>query len=167
VRAAPALLGAILALAAPGCSLAPFGDETEPPLEDFGVRISSGIGAADPYLDGVSVGPDSTVQFHAKIGDGNVIEFSMPRGPSQEIEVTGSAEGSDEALETVTLTSSSGAPIEVDGVYSIDPGFVGTEDNSTGDELVLRIAAPRLTGTGQGQVRLSFKTDVVGPGSAP
>jgi hypothetical protein len=167
VRAALALIGALLALGAPGCALDPFGDETEPPLEDFGVRISAGIGAADPYLAGVSVEADSTVQFDAKIGDGNVIEFSMPRGPAQEIEVTGSAEGSDEALETVTLSSSTGAPIEVEGVYSIDPGFVGTEDNSTGDELVLRIAAPRLTGTGQGQVRLSFKTDVIAPGSAP
>ena len=164
MRVALALIGAAIALAAPGCSLDPYADETVPPLEDFGVRISSGIGAADPYLDGVSVEADSTVQFRAKIGDGKVIEFSMPRGPSQEIEVTGSGEGSDEALETVTLSSSTGAPIEVEGVYSIDPGFVSVEDNSTADELVLRIAAPRLTGTGQGQVRLSFKTDVIPPG---
>lgn len=167
MRAALAALCLLVALGASGCALDPFGNETEPPVEDFGVRISAGIGAADPYLSSVSVEPDSTVQFEAKIGDGNVIEFSMPRGPAEEIEVTASGEGSDEALATVSLSSATAAPLELDGVYAVDPGFVGVEDNSTADELRLRIAAPRLTGTGQGQVLLSFKTDVGKPVAAP
>lgn len=154
-------------LGASGCALDPFGNETQPVVSDFGVRISAGIGAADPYLPGVEVGPDSTVQFRARIGDGNVVEFAMPRGPAEEIEVSAFEEGSDEVLGSVTLTSSTGAPIELDGVTAVDPGFVGAEDNSTPQELRLRVAAPRLTGTGQGRVNLRFKTDVSSRGSAP
>lgn len=157
------MVAALFALVFSGCTLDPFANETQPTLSDFGVRVSAGIGAADPYLPGVSVEPGSTVQFRARVGDGNVVEFAMPRGPAEEIEVSAFEEGSDEAIESVEVTSIDGGPIELDGLAAVDPGYVGAEDNSTADELRLRIAAPRLTGTAQGQVNLTFKTDVTAP----
>ncbi len=166
MRRATAVAAVLVALSFSGCALDPFGNETQPTLSDFGVRVSAGIGAADPYLPGVSVEPDSTVQFRARIGDGNVVEFAMPRGPAEEIEVSAFAEGSDESIETVTVSSIDGTRSSSTGSTAVDPGFVGVEDHSTADELRLRIAAPRLTGTAQGQVTLTFKTDVIRPGSA-
>jgi hypothetical protein len=150
----------------PGCALDPFADETVPPVEDFGVRISAGLGSADPYLDAAEVGPDNEVQFRARIGDGRVIEMTAPRGPSEELIVTATPEGSDVALATVTLSSRTGRELSVDRLHSFDPGYVSIEDNSTEDELVLRIATPRLTGTDQGEVPFTFKMDVVPPGGS-
>lgn len=166
-RGAALLLVALAALALPACSpLDPFEEETLPPLERFGVRISSGLGAAAPYLDSVEVTPPSTAQFIAKVADGKVVEFSMPRGPAPEITVTATLEGSSQPLKQVTITSADGKDIEVDRLYSFDPGFVSVEDNSTGEELRLRVATPRLTGTGQGAVSFGFKTDIPGkPGA--
>lgn len=160
----PALAAALAAtLVLGGCGLDPFEEETLPPIERFGVRISAGIGAAKPYLETAEVLAPATTQYVVEIADGNVIEVSMPRGPATEIPVTATLEGSSEPLRQVTLVSADGDPFEVEGLYSFDPGFVAVEDNSTEDELRLRIATPRLTATGQGAVRFTFKTDVPTP----
>jgi hypothetical protein len=154
-------VAALAALLLSGCSvLDPFEEETLPPVEEFGARISAGLGAAAPYLDTQEVTAPSTVQFRIDVADGNVIEIAAPRGPAPEIPVTATLEGSDEILKEVTLTGADGEDVRVQSLYSFDPGFVAVEDNSTDDQLLLRIATPRLTGTGQGGVRFTFKTDV-------
>lgn len=161
-RTVLALVGVLSAVA--GCSpLDPFEADTEPPLEALEVRISAGVGAADAYLDEVTVGPGNTVQFNALIGDGKVIVVTMPRRPAEEIVASGRLEGSDEVLGSAVLRSRGGRAISVDDLYSFDPGYPGIEARVSPEELELRIATPRLTDTGQGQVPFTFKSDVVGP----
>ena len=160
MTARAAALGLALVVALTGCGLDPFEEETLPPVESFGVRVSSGLGAADPYLESVEITPPATAQFVVKVADGNVIEISIPRGPATELPVTAALEGESEPLKQVSLVSATGDPFGVEGLYSFAPGFVAVEDNSTDEELRLRIATPRLTGTGQGAVRFTFKTDV-------
>ena len=160
---AVALVGVMLG-ASTGCGpLDPFEADTLPALESFEVRISAGVGAADAYLDEVEVGPRSTVQFNALIGDGNVIVVTMPREPADEIVAEARLEGSDEVLGSAVLRSRTGRPISVEDLYSFDPGYPGIEAHDSPEELELRIATPRLTDTGQGQVPFTFKSDVVAP----
>lgn len=161
MRTKATLLAALAALlAGGGCALNPYGEETVPSLESFGVRISSGIGAADAYVDAVEVGADNTVQFEAMVGDGKTLEVTIPREPAAEIVASARLEGSDEVIGSVILRSRGSAPISVERLYAFDPGYIGVEADSTDEHLELRIATPRLTGTVQGQVPFTFKSDV-------
>ncbi len=92
------------------------------------------------------------------IADGNAVEVMIPRGPADELTVTATAENG----ETVksTLTSATGEPFTLHRLFLYDPGYIGVENQSTDDELALRIATPRLTGAGQGQVPFTFKMKV-------
>jgi hypothetical protein len=161
VKSRVTALAALAALTLSGCGgLDPFEEETLPPVEQFGVRITAGIGAAAPYEESQEITAPSTLQFRVEVADGNVVEVSMPTGPAAEIPVSVALEGTEEPLQQLTLLGTDGADVEVQNLYSFDPGFVAVEDNSTEDELRLRVATPRLTGTGQGAVKFTFKTDV-------
>ena len=156
-----AAIGALLAVTAAGCALAPYGEETLPPIDRQELRITSGPGTGSEYAPAVEVFPGSTVQVLTEIADGKAVIVEIPRGPAIEVAVTARVEDEPDAeAATATIRSATGEPITMDHLYEFDPGYIGVEDNSDADTLVLRIATPRLTGTGQGQVPFTFKTDV-------
>lgn len=161
MRSALAVLALVATLSFSGCDLDPFDPETVPALEEFEVRVTRGIGAADPFFQAVEVGPDSTVQFAMLVGDGRAVEVTIPREPATQIDAEARLEGSDTVVARATLTSLDGEPISVAGLFSFDPGYVSVETRTLDDELRIRIATPRLTGTPQGQVPFTFKTNVL------
>lgn len=161
MRVIAAALGAVaLTCAVSGCALAPFGEETVPPLERAQARITEGAGTANRYGDSVDVIPGNVVQFETLIGDGRTVIVTIPRGPTRMLTASFRLEGSDEVLTSVALGSRSGEPVSLGDPFEFDPGYLGIEHHSTGEQIELRLAAPRLTGTDQGQVRFTFKTEV-------
>ena len=150
-----------LALLLPGCALDPYAEETLPPVEKHVVRITEGAGTTSGYHAGVEVTPPAEVQFLTEIADGKAVEFRIPRGPAQELE--GEVFVEDEPggpAGTTLLGSATDEPITAVRVFEFDPGYIAVEEGTDGEYLTLRIATPRLTGTGQGQVPFTFKLEI-------
>jgi hypothetical protein len=159
IRAAvAAVLLAVLAAGAGGCTLDPSVADTLPPIERHGVRITKGPGTSSDYEESAEVVSGNVVQVLTLIADGNSVVVNIPRGPADELTVTARAENGD-TVES-TLRSATGEPITVHRLFLFDPGYIGVENHSNDEELELRIATPRLTGAGQGQVPFTFKTKV-------
>jgi hypothetical protein len=156
---AAAVALAVAAAALGGCALAPYSDETLPPIERHGLRVTKGIGSADEYAEVIEAYPGSTIQILTEIADGKTVIVSFPRGPAAEIDVTAHVEGepAEEGV-TSTIRSGDGGPLTLEGAFEFTPGYVGVEDHSNAEEISVRLATPRLTGTGQGQVPFTFKT---------
>lgn len=152
--AAPAL---VVALALAGCSLNPFPGDTLPPIQDLGVRITEGPGAADAYQSVIEVVPPSEVQVQTIISDGESATFTLPRqaSPSLEVMVT---DGS--TTRSVSIVSVDGEPLTMSRPFEFDPGYVGIEQESGVEALTMRASTSRLTGAGQGEVPFTFKTKV-------
>jgi hypothetical protein len=159
LRAAAIALGLTLALAAGGCGVDPVGGETLPPISSTQVRITDGPGTSSQYASEVAVQPGNVVQLRILIADGNAVEVRVPRGPTQASEAIAVADDGESA--EITLRSATGEPFTLDRPFQFDPGYIGVEQRSDGEELAVRISTPRLTGTGQGQVPFTFKVRVV------
>lgn len=158
MRALVAAICAFALAALPGCSVVPYSEESLPPIERHGLRITKGVGTSSEYSPVIEVERASTVQVLTEIADGNTVNVSIPRGPATEFEVIAEVEGEPSERAASTIRSASGEPLTLEPLFEFDPGYIGVEDNSDADTLSLRIAAPRLTGTGQGQVPFTFKT---------
>lgn len=158
--AASVLVALALVATVSGCALDPFGEETVVPVEHARVRITEGTDTSRHYTDSVRVVPGDVVQFKTLIGDGETVIVTIPRGPASELVATTRLEGSDETLTKVSLRSQSGGPVSLGDPFEFDPGYIGIERHSTDEQIALRLATPRLTGTAQGQVRLTFKLEV-------
>ena len=155
------LAGCCSALLLGGCALDPYGEETLPPVEKHVVRITEGAGTTSGYHSAVEVTPPAEIQFLTEIADGKAVEFRIPRGPADQLE--GEVFVEDESggpAGTTILGSATGEPLEAVRFFEFDPGYIGVEEGTDGDYLTLRIATPRLTGTGQGQVPFTFKLEV-------
>ena len=159
---------AVLAAGASGCALSPWDPETLPTLDKFQSRITAGTGTTAAYQvgDELTVEPDSTVQFRTLIGDGNAVVYTIPTEPAPEVEIGVHSEDDPGETETITLRGAGGEDITVGNPTAFDPGYLGVEHEESDGELTLRVIAPRLTGTPQGQARFSFKLDV-GTASQP
>lgn len=151
------LVAGVTALSAGGCSLTPYGEENLPPISEHGLRITKGVGTNSEYGPSIEVFERSTVQVLTEIADGNTVTVSAPRGPAQEITVTARVEDDPATTATSTMRSGSGAELTLHRLFEFDPGYIGVEDQSTAETLAVRIATPRLTGSGQGQVPFTFK----------
>ena len=158
MRVAAAVVCALAMSAWAGCAVVPYSDESLPPIEGHGLRITEGVGTSSDYGPVIEVEPRSTIQVLTEITDGNTVNLTIPRGPATEFEVSVVVEGEPEEHVASTIRSASGEPLTLENLYEFDPGYIGVEDNSDAETLSLRIATPRLTGTGQGQVPFTFKT---------
>ena len=160
-RAAAAASVASLALLVTGCGLAPYADETLPAVGQHEVRITEGAESSAGYQPSVDVTPPSEVQFLTEIADGKTVLVTVPRGPAPELTVEVTVEGAgSEPVATSTLRSETGEPLVAGSFFEYDPGYLGIEELSDDQQLTLRIAAPRLTGTPQGRVPFTFKLRV-------
>ena len=158
-RLAAALAMIALATGLAGCAFVPYSDETLPPIERHGLRVTKGVGSSDEYRPVIEAFPNSTIQVLTEIADGKTVIVTIPRGPATEIEVTAHVEGESPAAgASSTIRSGDGEPLSLEGAFEFTPGYVGVEDHTTAEEISVRLAAPRLTGTGQGQVPFTFKT---------
>lgn len=158
---AAGLAGIALLLGAGGCGLDPFGDETVPPLEDAGIRITEGVGTSAAYRDTVEAVAGNVVQLRALIGDGKTLVATADRGPTEQVVLSFALEGPERPLAAVTVRSRDGEPISIGEPFEFDPGYVGVEHHSDDRRVELRLAVPRLTGTPQGQVTFTFKMKVL------
>ena len=158
MRAFLAAAGLLAIAALPGCSVVPYSDDSLAPIQRHGLRITEGVGTSSSYVPAIEVDRDSTIQVLTEISDGNTVNVSIPRGPATEFEVRAEVEGEPDEVATSTIRSADGEPLTLETPFQYDPGYIGVEDNSDTDTLSLRIATPRLTGTGQGQVPFTFKT---------
>jgi len=150
-----------LALLVAGCGLTPYGDESLPPVGQHELRITEGVGSRIGYSPSVDVTPPAEVQFLTEIADGRTILVSVPRGPAPELTVEVRVEGGGrDPVATSTLRSATGEPLIAGRFFEYDPGYLGIESGGDEERLTLRIAAPRLTGTPQGQVPFTFKLRV-------
>lgn len=150
---------ALVAVGLSGCGLDPFEPETQPPVADLEVRITEGIDTTRSFAETTEIAPPSTIQVRSLIGDGDAIEFDIPRGPANELELVATEADAEDPLASISISAADGDPIEAARLHSFDPGFVAIEDDSDADRLLLRATAPRLLNTGQGQVDFSFKID--------
>jgi hypothetical protein len=157
-RVCAALATVAVTFASTGCSPDPYGEDVHPPVEDMGVRITKGIGTSNAFQAGVEVLPDSEIQVRTKIADGEAVVFRVPRGPVETAEVVAGSEEEGHVPSAVTIASASGEPLTFHRLFEFDPGYLSVEHRSTDDTLEVRVTAPRLTGTGQGQALFSFKT---------
>ncbi len=153
---------AILALtvALGGCGLEPFGAVDVAPVEGTGVRITEGSGSSSRYTESTRVAPGNVVQFETTLGDARTAIVTVPRGPATELVVGVRLEGSSEVLGTATLLSLNGLPVRLGEPFGFDPSYVGIERHSDGERIELRLAVPRLAGTGRDQVTFTFKVPV-------
>jgi hypothetical protein len=159
----------VLAAGVQGCALSPWDPETLPTLEGFQARITAGAGTTADFQEGseLAVKPGSTVQFRTRIGDGNAVVYSWPTGPAGAVAVSVEAEDDPGDGEAITLRSADGRDITVGNPAAFDPGYLGIEHHESEGEQSIRVIAPRLTGTPQGQARFSFKLDVGTATEAP
>ncbi len=153
----------VLAAGAQGCALSPWDPETLPTFEKFESRITAGAGTTAGYhseldgrarLDGPVPDPDRRWQRGRLHGPDRAGESGRHRGPQRGRPL---GRGDD------PLTGANGADIAVGNPTAFDPGYLGVEQHTENDELTIRVIAPRLTGTPQGQARFSFKLDVASP----
>ena len=153
----------VLAAGAQGCALSPWDPETLPTFEKFESRITAGVGTTAGYHSELTVEPASTVQFRTLIGDGNAVVYTVPTEPGNQVDISVYSEDDPSDEGTIQLTGANGADIAVGSPTAFDPGYLGVEQHTENDELTIRVIAPRLTGTPQGQARFSFKLDVASP----
>jgi hypothetical protein len=153
-----------LAAGASGCALSPWDPETLPVLDQFQSRITAGSGTTAGYRDSgeLIVEPGSTVQFRTRIGDGNAVIYSWPTTPAREVAVSVHAEDDPGDEREITLRGKGGAEVSVGNPTAFTPGYLGVEHHESTGEQSVRVVAPRLTGTPQGQAHFSFKLDVGG-----
>jgi len=154
---------AALALPAGGCALDPWQPDTLPPIERFESRITEGAGTTIGYHPELTVEPGSTVQVRTLIGDGKAVVYTIPAEPTSEAEITVEVEGDESETQTIPISGAGGAEFVLGNPTAFDPGYLGVERLVEDGVLTLRVIAPRLTGTGQGQARFSFKLDVSRP----
>ena len=164
LTAALAATGA-LALLASGCALSPWDPDTVPAIEKFESRITEGTGTTVAYHPELTVEPGSTVQLRTLIGDGKAVVYTIPTEPTNQAEITVEVEGDPGDSETIRVRGAGGQEFVLGNPTAFDPGYLGVEHHSEDGALTLRVIAPRLTGTGQGQARFSFKLDVSAPGA--
>jgi len=154
---------AALAVLAGGCALSPWEPDTLAPIERFESRITEGPGTTIGYHPELTVEPGSTVQVRTLIGDGKAVVYTIPSEPTSEAEITVEVEGDESETQTIPISGAGGAEFVLENPTAFDPGYLGVERLVEDGELTLRVIAPRLTGTGQGQARFSFKLDVSPP----
>ncbi len=93
------------------------------------------------------------------IGDGQTVNFRIPTGPAPELTVTVEPVGGGDP-ETVRIDGAGGSPITLSDPITFDPGYLGIEKSFEGGTTTMRVTAPQLTGTPQGQVHFTFKLAV-------
>jgi hypothetical protein len=154
------VVAALAGLLASGCALDPYAEETLPPVESHAVRITEGTGTTEDYHSSVEVTAPAEVQYLTEIADGKAIEFRIPQGPATELEGEVFVEGETEPRFSTILSSADGEPLTARRFFEYDPGYIGVEEGTDDGYLTLRVATPRLTGTGQGQVPFTFKLEI-------
>ena len=161
----PAALAAMVALAAcaQGCALSPWDPDTQPPIAGFESRITAGTGTTAGYHPALTVERGSTVQLRTLIGDGQAVVYTIPTDPTNEAEISVEVEGDPADSETISIRGAGGEEFVLGNPTAFDPGYLGIEHHAGEGEMTLRVIAPNLTGTPQGQAHFSFKLDVEAP----